>query len=180
MKDKFPNEKWKKIEIKNLAPHEKYEISNYGRIKSFKVYKDDGLVIKGAAIQGYRILSVRLKNEKFKTIYIHKLVAEYFCAKRNEDSIFVIHVDYKKDNNYYKNLKWTTKKQMELHQKENPSRPYRMITNSKLTEAKVKQIKKILLKDNIKLYQVAAKFGITHTQLNRIRSGENWGYVTLD
>jgi hypothetical protein len=27
---------------------------------------------------------------------------------------------------------------------------------------------------------IAKQFGITHTQLNRIRSGENWGYVTID
>jgi hypothetical protein len=27
---------------------------------------------------------------------------------------------------------------------------------------------------------IAKQFGITHTQLNRIRSGENWGYVKID
>jgi hypothetical protein len=27
---------------------------------------------------------------------------------------------------------------------------------------------------------IAKQFGITHTQLNRIRSGENWGYVKAE
>ena len=27
---------------------------------------------------------------------------------------------------------------------------------------------------------IAKQFGITHTQLNRIRSGENWGYVVVE
>jgi len=30
------------------------------------------------------------------------------------------------------------------------------------------------------LYKIAREFGITHTQLNRIRKGENWGHVTID
>lgn len=180
MKDQFPNEKWKAIEIKNLEASEKYEVSNYGRVKSFKVDKEEGRIIKGTTAQGHKVISVQLKKGKFQTVYIYKLVAEYFVTKRTEATDAVIHLDYDKENNHFKNLKWVTKKQFDDHQKENPNKPQRVITNSKLTVAKVKQIKKILLKDNVKLYQVAAKFGITHTQLNRIRSGENWGYVTID
>jgi phage antirepressor YoqD-like protein len=50
----------------------------------------------------------------------------------------------------------------------------------KLTETKVKLIKRMLKADTTRLGMIAKQFGITQTQLNRIRSGENWGYVTID
>jgi DNA-binding Xre family transcriptional regulator len=33
----------------------------------------------------------------------------------------------------------------------------------------------MLRSDKNRLKMIAKQFGITHTQLNRIRSGENWG-----
>ena len=38
------------------------------------------------------------------------------------------------------------------------------------------KIKKLILV----LQLIAKRFGISHTQLNRIRSGENWGHVKAD
>jgi len=54
------------------------------------------------------------------------------------------------------------------------------ITNAKLTESEVIRLKKKLKRGKNKLYKLAKEFGITHTQLNRIRSGENWGHVKID
>ncbi|MFT4033894.1 MAG: hypothetical protein QM669_15880, partial [Siphonobacter sp.] len=52
--------------------------------------------------------------------------------------------------------------------------------NYKLTESKVLMIKKMLKSDKNRLKMIAKQFGITHTQLNRIRSGENWGHVKVE
>jgi transcriptional regulator with PAS, ATPase and Fis domain len=96
----------------------------------------------------------------------------------------VIHVDYEKQNNYYENLKWVTKTEMIDHNRENPAFINRVIPrrtkNYKLTESKVRIIKKLLKNDNNRLKMIAKQFGITHTQLNRIRSGENWKHVTIE
>lgn len=56
----------------------------------------------------------------------------------------------------------------------------RRTKNYKLTESKVRIIKKLLKNDNNRLKMIAKQFGITHTQLNRIRSGENWKHVTIE
>jgi DNA-binding Xre family transcriptional regulator len=48
-----------------------------------------------------------------------------------------------------------------------------------LTEGKVMLIKQMLRSDKSRLKMIAKQFGITHTQLNRIRSGENWKQVKL-
>jgi transcriptional regulator with PAS, ATPase and Fis domain len=73
---------------------------------------------------------------------------------------------------------------MTLHNRENPAVIDRVIPkrtkNYKLTESKVIMIKKMLRSDKNRLKMIAKQFGITHTQLNRIRSGENWGHVKLD
>jgi transcriptional regulator with PAS, ATPase and Fis domain len=73
---------------------------------------------------------------------------------------------------------------MVAHNKLNPAvinKPIPKRTkNYKLTETKVIMIKKMLQHDNTRLKMIAKQFGITHTQLNRIRSGENWGYVKID
>ena len=178
------NEKWIRInfgEIEN-APH--YEVSNYGRLKSFQGSKE-GTFIKGSVIQGYRSLNIRVNGGATINRYIHKLVAEYFLVKTaDETKKYVIHLDYDKQNNYHENLKWVTKDEMTEHNRENPALLNRVMPkrtkNYKLTESKVKMIKKLLKNDKNRLKMIAKQFGITHTQLNRIRSGENWKHVTID
>ena len=54
------------------------------------------------------------------------------------------------------------------------------VTNAKLTETQVIRLKKKLIRGKNPLYKIAKEFGITHTQLNRIRRGENWGHVKVE
>jgi hypothetical protein len=128
----------------------------------------------------------QLKDLSFRAIgpYVHKLVAEHFVKRDQPDQTFVIHLDHDKQNNYYPNLRWVTKDEMIEHNRNNPSLKNRQLPrqtrNYKLTESKVRIIKKLLLNDKNRLKMIAKQFGITHTQLNRIRSGENWKHVTIE
>ncbi len=179
------SEKWVRIEIDvegvENPPH--YEVSNFGRLKSFQG-SEKGEIIKGSVIQGYKSLNIRLPKGKSFNRYIHKLVASHFVPKASTDHKYVIHLDFDKQSNHYENLKWVTKDEMVAHNKNNPAVINKTIPkrtkNYKLTEAKVRLIKKMLLNENNRLKMIAKQFGITHTQLNRIRSGENWGHVKLD
>lgn len=173
-------EKWNPLTIKEMAKSEKYEISNYGRIKSFKVDKTNGTIINGSLLKGYKILNIKLENGKRTTKYVHKLVAELFIPKDNDMQEYVIHLDFDKSNNHIENLKWVTKDTMFAHQKINPNYKRGTINYSKLTETDVIRLKKKLKRGKNKLYKLAKEFGITHTQLNRIRKGENWGHVKID
>jgi DNA-binding Xre family transcriptional regulator len=178
------NEVWKRIQFSEIenAPH--YEVSNYGRLKSFQNDPKDGQIIKGSVIQGYCSLNIRVSGGKTINRYVHKLVAEYFVPRSSEEKKYVIHLDFSKQNNYYLNLKWVTKNEMTEHNRENPALLNRVMprrtSNYKLTESKVMMIKKLLKNENNRLKMIAKQFGITHTQLNRIRSGENWKHVTLE
>jgi len=52
--------------------------------------------------------------------------------------------------------------------------------NTKLTETKVKLIKRKIFDPNrrTRMKMIAKQFGISEMQLYRIKSGENWGSVT--
>ena len=173
-------EAWKAMKIDGMACNEKYQISNFGRIKSFKVNKEQGLIINGSTLKGYNILNIKLENKKRTTKYVHKLVAECFIPKDDNLQQYVIHLDFDKNNNHIENLKWVTKETMFAHQKINPNYKRGAINYSKLTETDVIRLKKKLKRGKNKLYKLAKEFGITHTQLNRIRKGENWGHIKVD
>jgi hypothetical protein len=178
-------EKWTPIviDVDGVEKPPRYEVSNFGRLRSFQ-NNEKGEIIKGSVIQGYKSLNIRLPKGKSFNRYVHKLIAETFVEKPSIDHKFVIHLDFDKQSNHYENLKWVTKDEMVAHNKLNPAvinKPIPQRTkNYKLTETKVRMIKKMLQHDNTRLKMIAKQFGITHTQLNRIRSGENWGYVKID
>ena len=175
------NEKWERIDFPEFDNQIHYEISNYGRIKSFQ-NTQEGVLIQGSLIQGYQSLNVRFQNKSVNH-YLHKLVAKHFCPQNNPKDTFVIHLDYNKLDNRADNLQWADRSKVTEHNKNNPSVVNRLIPlrtkNYKLTEGKVMLIKQMLKSDKSRLKMIAKQFGITHTQLNRIRSGENWKQVKL-
>lgn len=171
----FHDEQWKPIRMEGLE--NVYEISSCGRLKSFKTHTD-GALLKGSVVQGYKAFITRLQDGKSCTRYIHRLVAEAFLEKPDPACKYVIHLDYDKQNNHMRNLRWVSKEEKEKHQAKGPNIRKGIITNSKLTVAKVKLIKRLLKRSNTRLKMIAKQFGITHTQLNRIRKGENWGHVS--
>ncbi|MBD2752716.1 HNH endonuclease [Spirosoma validum] len=189
----FWNEKWAPIQFDGIENPPRYEVSNYGRLRSFQsslaaqqrpeANNAPSKLIKGSTIQGYRSLNIRSEGKTLNR-YVHKLVAELFVNHEQPEQTFVIHLDHDKQNNYYQNLRWVTKNEMIEHNRQNPYLKNRTLPrqtrNYKLTESKVKIIKKLLLNDKNRLKMIAKQFGITHTQLNRIRSGENWKHVTIE
>ena len=175
------NEKWERIDFPEFDNQIHYEISKYGRIKSFQ-NTQEGVLIQGSLIQGYQSLNVRFQIKSVNH-YLHKLVAKHFCQQNSPKDTFVIHLDYNKLDNRADNLQWADRSKVTEHNKNNPSVVNRLIPlrtkNYKLTEGKVMLIKQMLKSDKSRLKMIAKQFGITHTQLNRIRSGENWKQVKL-
>lgn len=178
----FWNEEWKAINFKGINKTERYEISNYGKIRRFIATKNEWKYLKSSYIKGYKVFAFKAQAEDKKTVTktIHKLVAEAFIKCPSEDHQFVIHLDFVKDNNHYKNLQWVTQTELYEHHKKNPNYQKGVIRNSKLSETEVIRLKKKLNRGKNKLYLIAKEFGITHTQLNRIRSGENWSHIKIE
>jgi len=175
----FKNEIWKEIDFGSNLKCPKYEISNRGRVKSYANDKVNGRIIKGSDVNGYRSIMVRFEGGIIQSYYVHRLVAQYFLEKESKDQHFVIHLDYDKKNNDVYNLKWVTEEGLVEHNNNNPAVLHKRTTGYKLNESKVRAIKRLLKGNKTRLYVIAKRFGISHTQLNRIRSGENWGHINV-
>ncbi|MEN9363240.1 MAG: hypothetical protein RI903_548 [Bacteroidota bacterium] len=174
-------EEWKRLRFSSSDHSLHYEISNYGRIKSFQ-HKAMGTLIQGSSIQGYKTLNIRTPQKAINQ-YVHKLVAAYFIPLKNPLATYVAHVDFDKQNNRVENLRWMTRAELTAHNKKNPfilfrNKPTRT-KNYKLTESKVLIIKQLIKSDKSRHKMIAKQFGITHTQLNRIKTGVNWKHVKL-
>lgn len=91
-----------------------YQVSNLGRIKSLfswdvnkKKYVTGGKILKDRDNgTGYRCVTIQYKN-KVKVFYVHRLVAEAFCEKKDGANV-VNHKDYDRSNNNANNLEWCT------------------------------------------------------------------------
>lgn len=187
----FRNEEvWKTLIFKEgEAPIKNYAVSNLGRIAAFVHTLDDGKLLRGGLIGGYPSLKIRI-NKKDKTHYVHKLVGEYFIEKESEDCTYLIHLDYDKQNNAVKNLKWVNKETYLEHQRNNPSvikakkkqAQYLPDVGHKLTSTDVLRIKKKIWDPDRKtrLRMIAKQFGISEMQLYRIKSGENWSHIRVE
>ncbi len=172
-------EKWKEIEFNVDLPHAKYEISNYGRVKSFST-RETGKIINGSNVNGYQAIMIRFDKRITQSYYVHRLVAEAYIPKDSDNQHYVTHLDFVKGNNHVSNLKWVSERELAEHNNKNPRVMKKRITGYKLTESDVRVIKKMLKNEKTRYSQIARQFGITHTQLNRIRKGHNWGHVTID
>lgn len=77
-----------------------YEISNFGRVKSIKTNK-----IRKPNPDGSGYLKIDLYYKKYKTLKIHRLVAEAFIENKF-NLPQVNHIDGNLLNNHYQNLEW--------------------------------------------------------------------------
>jgi len=183
---KIPGEIWKQMQFsgyKNLK--KKYAVSNHGRAASYtESVVADGKLLNGSLTSGYRTLNLHVESGS-GTIYIHREVAKLFCNKKSPKAKYVIHLNHKKADNTYKNLKWATKEEVADHQQNSPlkiaykKRQASKTVGLKLTATQVKTIKDMIKNPKRKLTykQIADKYKVSEMTLYRIKSGENWGKV---
>lgn len=172
---KIVDEEWKAIPLTN----NKYQVSNYGRIKSFCYDFLEGKIVKPGNIKGYRSINLRIEGKK-KTILTHKLVAELFIPKKVEDQTVVIHKDWNKLNNHISNLEWKSREESfnraQVKLIDARKKKGKIITHSKLTKEDVSVIKQML--ENGRKQKVIAKlFCVSEMQISRIKNKVSWSEV---
>lgn len=113
-----------------------YQVSNFGRLKSFKK-NPNGVIMKNTNKKGwYFTVVLQGKNKPYTTKRIHRLVAELFVVNP-ENKLFVNHKDLNKQNNHYLNLEWVTCKENVIHSvRNNPKSIKNMVERNKFLRPK--------------------------------------------
>jgi hypothetical protein len=183
---KIPGETWKQLQFSGHKQlRKKYAVSSAGRAASYSSdINEDGKILNGSLTSGYRTLNLHLE-EGNGTIYLHREIAKLFCKKPSPKYKFVIHVNHRKEDNSFKNLKWATLEEVGTHQQNSPQkiaykkRQANKTEGLKLNVIKVKAIKEAINNPKRKLTykQMAEKYDVSEMTLYRIKSGENWSKV---
>lgn len=188
----YPHEEFREIET-DFPLKFRYAVSNRGRLINFTNTFNDGKVLKGSSSDGYKTFRYGRSatgNSVYKTLFIYKLVAEFFIPKTSEDQQYVVHLDYVRDNDTVSNLKWATEEEAKIHRSKSPhviKSKQKLIEHNikadgrKLTSTSVIRLKKILNKpnQNTRIKILAKQFGISEMQVNRIKRGENWAHIKV-
>jgi len=175
-KIEFKNEIWKEVE--NFEG--RYEISNFGRIKSIggKFLKETILKTCIDSV-GYFKTTLRKKPLK-KHQRIHVLVAEHFLIKPDIKNVCVNHKDGNKLNNHVDNLEWTDLKNNCLHALQTglfnlkgENHPHSKLTNEAVYHIKFNS-------KNLTNTEIANLFSMSRRQIRDIRKGVHWKHITKD
>jgi len=187
---------WKDIEGYNGD----YQVSNFGRIKSFKYDKINGKILKQRkSDRGY--LFIRLCENKPRPKYIHILEFEIFNNYKLKKNECVHHINKNKLDNDLNNFKLMTdsehisfhnknkivlektKKLMseKMSGKNNPNygtkRPGDKSGCHILTEKNVVKIKILLTEGKLTQKEIAKMFGVKENTISNIKTGKSWKHL---
>ncbi len=176
MRGRCVSERWESIKGYSGL----YEISNLGNIRSPKKISQVGHILKPKKIKfcnkiGYNVVCLR-KDNKRKHILVHRLVAIQFIKntlKKNQ----INHKDGDKLNNYIDNLEWVDCKgninhcwKTGLHRRHNGE-------NNPATRLKNKDIKSIRKASTLSQKELAVKYNISPSAINKIIKRETWKHI---
>ena len=180
-------EEWRDI---SWAPG--YQVSNHVRVQSLPrvTIKSDGVVLPVAGKmlkllnhQGYRVVSLSI-NGVVTRKSVHELVVTAFQGPRPSEKHEVAHWDGDRANNYYRNLRWATRKQNVQDARRHgtwsppPFRPGASNGWAKLTEGEVVQMREWRAA-GVGTNELCERFKISRVTAKRIFNGKSWAHVPL-
>lgn len=130
-------EKWVLMtELNGEALLHHFKLSNHGNVVRIKKGKGLEEVFEPRTIGGYKYISFTTRNKNQATIYVHRLVAEFFMPEPEEGREFVIHKDYDRTNNHIDNLEWVDRQGLAKHRGKKAGRaPGRSNSRRKLSDS---------------------------------------------
>jgi hypothetical protein len=163
------------MNIKPYPKNPKYHVSQCGKIIGPRGWQ----LVTFTTKFGYEVVNIYSSPKKFKSTFVHRLVAHTWCEGYS-DGMVVDHIDANKKNNHYTNLEWVT-------QGENEKRAYALglkprkggvngwSHNSKLDIEKVLTIK--TMKKLIHANELAKIYNVSPVTIRSIWREEIWNWL---
>ena len=154
-----------------------YQVSDDGQVKSVGRYKPNHTKMQyipesikaQRTSRGYHVIDL-YKDNKAKTAYVHRLVAEAFIPNSSNKET-VNHIDGDKNNNTVSNLEWATQEEQNIHFYQHGLKSADGIKKSinAMTEA---TSKKVMCLDTGRIFKSASEasryFGVSPSYIMRI------------
>jgi hypothetical protein len=103
------------MEMKQIKDFPNYYVTKFGKIwnKKRKIWMSQW--DRGGKTNGKKYKKIQLSHKgKTKKEFIHRIVAKAFI-KENIDDKEINHIDFNKENNFYKNLEVVTQEENRMH-----------------------------------------------------------------
>lgn len=116
MAKKAPVEKWvlmTELAGEPLLHH--FKLSNFGNVVRIKKGVGIEEPFDTKTIGGYKYISFTTRTGNRETIYLHRLIAEFFVENDDPVKTYVIHKDYDRQNNIFENLEWANQEELYKH-----------------------------------------------------------------
>lgn len=125
----------------------------------------------------YRMYVIAI-NGKQKTLYVHRLLMQYFGPSAPFPNAEVNHIDGNTANNKLENLEWVSSSENTRHGVRTG-----LFSRVKLTTEQVREIKRTL-RDEPAYYgqvsDIAKKYGVKYGVISSIKFNKNWQYIEID
>ena len=166
------NEEWREV----IGFDGRYQVSNLGRVKSFK-WGVEKLLKTSCVDDNYPRISL-YQNGKRKRILFHVLVARAFLPNPNNLPV-VNHIDNVRTNNRVENLEWCTYSENQRHAVRIGAHKYRHGEEhplAKLTQEQANYIRKVHVSADSEFgaKALAKKFGVTLRTIYRILHNKSY------
>ena len=170
-------ERWTMVDesvVPNIKPL--YFVSTFGRVYSYNTND----FIKGSYRNGYRNITVKLKDCTSKTVQVHRLVMLSFHPIMNPENFTVNHIDGDRTNDCIWNLEWCTYAQNTQHACMMGLMRYNggeSNSHCSITEAQAEEICKMLISGNYNCIEIANIIGCSAGVVYQISSGNSWKHL---
>ena len=170
--EEIANEEWRDV----IGYDGHYQVSNLGRVKSFK-HGVEKILKPHRGKGGYCRVSL-YQNGKLKKILVHVLVARAFLPNPNNLPI-VHHIDNNPSNNRVENLQWVTHKENQIFSYQTGTRKIPHGAKhplSKLTQEEADYIRKVHISADPEYgaKALAEKFSVTLRTIYRILHNKSY------
>ena len=168
---------------KSVPSHDGYEVSNLGRVRSFRVGSGSGRMHDGPPTimrlrmlkNGYsRVLFCR--KYKRSEFLIHRLVLMVFvgpCPDEHEAA----HLNGRRDDNRLENIKWVTAKENNSHKHLHGTARTGEKCATKLSEKEVKEIREKCRSGEVTQYKLAKHYHVSAALISLIRNNKRWKFL---